>query len=58
MNRTTRRAYQARFWAGLTCVLALVMLIALALHLYLSPPALACGELGAIPLLLVLPRPH
>ena len=50
-----RRARQARLWAGGTCVLALTMLVALVLHLYLSPPALAYGELGAIPFLLVLP---
>lgn len=50
-----RRARRARLCAGLTCALALAMLLALACYLYLSPPALAYGELGAIPFLLVLP---
>ena len=56
LPETVRRwARRARLCAGLTCTLALAMLLALASYLYMSPPALAYGELGAIPFLLVLP---
>jgi hypothetical protein len=46
---------RARLWAGVTCGLILAMLLAVGCHLYSSPLALAYGELGAIPYLLVLP---
>jgi CubicO group peptidase (beta-lactamase class C family) len=54
-EKIRRQGRRARLWARVTCALALGTLLALVLCLYVSPPQLAYGELGIIPLLLVLP---
>jgi hypothetical protein len=49
------RARLAQLTAGLTAALIVATVLALALCLFLRPPVLAYGQLGPIPILLILP---